>query len=520
MKKLLALGVLCIGTASSALAGGLLTNTNQSVHFLRNPARDASTEIDAVYTNPAGTVLLSDGFHLSLTNQSVSQTRTITSTFAPFAGFGGSATKEYKGTAEAPVVPSFQWAYKEGKWAVSGSFAITGGGGKATFANGLPSFEAPISMLPLSLSAKGVATSKYSLDGYMEGKQFIYGAQLNGSYKITDYLSAAIGVRLNFVESGYKGHLKTIMINPTHPALNPTGGMMLANTFFTNAAASSQAASNSLGTIVGAGLGSKTISELATMNVITATQKAQLLAGLGGQDLTASAAQTAYNQSVAVNTASAAATKDKNVDATQSGMGITPIIGLNYNHAGLNIGLKYEFKTKLDVKNKTTIDDLNKYPDGATTPNDIPALLTVGAEYKVIPSLKLSAGYHHFFDSDAKMANDKQQYINGGVNEILFGAEYDVTDKLLISAGGQTTTTGVTDSYQSDLSFSLSSYSVGFGAAYKIMPKLKLNVAYFFTNYDKWTKTVTTGYNGTPLGGTDEFMRTNRVIGVGLDWSF
>ena len=33
-------------------AGGLLTNTNQNVSFLRNPARDAAIGIDGVYSNP------------------------------------------------------------------------------------------------------------------------------------------------------------------------------------------------------------------------------------------------------------------------------------------------------------------------------------------------------------------------------------------------------------------------------------------------------------------------------------
>ncbi|MDD2799591.1 MAG: aromatic hydrocarbon degradation protein [Bacteroidales bacterium] len=519
MKNTIALGLLLVSSVTTAFAGGLLTNTNQSVHFLRNPARDASTEVDAAYTNPAGTTFLEDGFHISLTNQSVIQTRTITSTFAPFAGNGGSATKEFLGKATAPVVPGFQWVYKEGKWALSGGFAITGGGGKATFANGLPSFETGIAMIPLSLTAKGIPTTKYSVDGYMEGQQFIYGAQINGSYKFNDYLSAAVGVRVNVVSSAYKGHLNNIMINPTHPTLNPTGAMMSAPTFFTNAAASAQGASTSLGAIIGAGLGSKTLSELATMNVITASQKAQLMGGIGGQDLTASAAQAAYNQLVAVNTANAAGTQNKSIDYTQSGTGITPIVGLNYNYAGLNIGVKYEFNTKLDVKNKTTKDDTGNYPDGATIPNDIPALFTVGAEYKVMPALKVSGGYHHFFDSDAKMANDKQTKINGGINEILFGVEYDLTEQIMVSAGGQTTNTGATDAYQSDMSYSLSSYSLGFGAAYKITPTLKLNLAYFFTNYDKWTK-ASTSYNGTPVAGTDEYMRTNKVFGIGLDWSF
>jgi hypothetical protein len=519
MKKLMVVGILCASAATTAFAGGLLTNTNQSVHFLRDPARDASTEIDAAYTNPAGTTQLSDGFHLSLTNQSVFQTRTITSTFAPFAGYGGSATKDFKGTASAPIVPSFQFVYKKDKYAISGGFAITGGGGKATFNQGLGSFEAPISMIPLGLSAKGIPTTQYSVDGYMEGKSFIYGAQLNGSYKINDRLSAALGIRLNIINNGYVGHLRNIMINPTHPSINPTGALMSANTFFTAAAAGAQSASNSLGAIIGGGLGGKTISELATMNVITATQKAQLLGGLGGQDLTATNAQAAYNQLVTVNTANAANTKDKELDCTQSGWGVTPVIGLNYNYDGLNIGVKYEFNTSLNIENKTTIDDTGKFADGVNTPSDIPALLTIGVEYKVNPGLKVSGGFHHFFDSNAKMANDKQQYINGGISEYLLGAEYDINQTLLVSAGGQVTRSGVTDNYQTDMSYSLNSYSIGLGGAVKLTPNLRLNIAYFFTNYDKWTKN-TTNYNETTLAGTDVFNRTNKVFGIGVDWKF
>ena len=81
MKKLLTL-ITVFTMGVSAFAGGLLTNTNQSVHFLRNPAQDASTDIDAAYSNPAGLIYLTDGFHFSLTNQSAFQTRTVTSTFA------------------------------------------------------------------------------------------------------------------------------------------------------------------------------------------------------------------------------------------------------------------------------------------------------------------------------------------------------------------------------------------------------------------------------------------------------
>ncbi|MDR0799031.1 MAG: aromatic hydrocarbon degradation protein, partial [Dysgonamonadaceae bacterium] len=132
-KKLILAGITCF-CVSELFAGGLLTNTNQSVHFLRNPARDASIEIDAAYTNPAGLALLStDGFHFSFNNQSAFQIRTITSTFAPFAGFGESTTKVFEGEAAAPIIPSLMAAYKKGNWVLSGNMAVSGGGGKATF---------------------------------------------------------------------------------------------------------------------------------------------------------------------------------------------------------------------------------------------------------------------------------------------------------------------------------------------------------------------------------------------------
>ena len=237
MKKLLFFSLLAL-TGTSVFAGGLLTNTNQSVHFLRNPALDATTGIDGVYANPAGLIFLSDGIHLSFSNQSAYQTRTITSEFAPFAAFNnGNATKEFMGEASAALIPSFQLAYKKDRYVISTAFAVTGGGGKAVFNKGLPSFEAPVSMIPLSLTKNGVNTTAYSVDQYMEGRQYIFGVQLNGSYKINDALSAALGLRLNIVNNGYKGHLKNIQINPNQPAFGASyngSSMVSAPKFFTD----------------------------------------------------------------------------------------------------------------------------------------------------------------------------------------------------------------------------------------------------------------------------------------------
>ena len=65
------------------------------------------------------------------------------------------------------------------------------------------------------------------------------------------------------------------------------------------------------------------------------------------------------------------------------------------------------------------------------------------------------------------MANDKQKALKHGTHEILIGAEWDIAKQLTISGGYQRTDYGLADDFQSDISFSCDSYSLGFGAAIK-----------------------------------------------------
>ena len=55
-----------------------------------------------------------------------------------------------------------------------------------------------------------------------------------------------------------------------------------------------------------------------------------------------------------------------------------------------------------------------------------------------------------------------------------------------------------------------------------VTKKLRVNIAYFFTNYSKWTKEVSANenYYGTGAAGTDVYDRTNKVFGIGVDYSF
>ena len=472
MKKSL-FSIAMIFATLSVFGGGLLTNTNQNVHFLRNPARGASTEIDAVYSNPAGLSFLKhDGLTLSLNNQSAFQTRTITTTFAPFAMNGGSDTKEYEGTTTAPFIPSLQAAYKWKDFVFSGSFAIVGGGGTLKYDKGLPSFETQVAMLPIMangmLQEMGMPptfnVSKYSLDQYLEGSSITYGIQWGASCKINDFFSAFVGGRVSIVENGYKGHLKNIQINPNIPIppMNLSGENMIPATDFVNGLAASGAITQ---------------------------EKADELLGL---------------------------VSDKEIDCKQSGFGVAPILGFNINYEKLNIGVKYEFNTRITLENKTKKDNTGLFPDKGKSEYDIPALATLGVSYKFFADkLIASAGFHLFFDKDAEMTNGRQKELKSNSYEVLAGLEYKICDKFLVSAGGQISRYGFADNYQSDMNFGCNSASVGLGGAYNITEKLTLNLAYLLTVYDEYTKN-----NPYGPGSKESYNRTNNAFGIGLDYRF
>ncbi|MDR0872279.1 MAG: outer membrane beta-barrel protein [Prevotellaceae bacterium] len=523
MKKVLlsiAAGALC----ATAFAGGLLTNTNQNVHFLRNPARDASTEIDAVYSNPAGLSFLeNDGLTLSLNNQSAFQTRTVSTTFAPFAMNGGSATKEYEGKAKAWFIPSLQAAYKLDKWVFSGSFAVVGGGGTLKYDNGLPSFEAlVVSQIaePLTqLSQASGVPAGYSLDMNLEGSSITYGVQLGVNYKINDIFSAFVGGRISIVKNGYDGYLRNVQI---------TNATALKN-YFTNAAAQAQAAADKFAPYVGT-YGSFPLSAAVGANLISAEEFTQLAAGLGMSEaeagaLTVAQAQSAFTSAAAqAGGAAAGVTQLENgvsninmeIETKQSGWGIAPILGVDVNYEKLNIGLKYEFKTNITLENDTKKDNTGMFLDKGKTPYDIPALLTAGLSYKFLEDkLIASVGYHLFFDKDADMQNDKQTKLDVNSYEATAGLEYRINKMFLVSAGGQISRYGLTDGFQSDMSFNCNSYSVGLGGEINITEKLSVNLAYLFTKYADYTQN-----NPYGAGSKNVFARTNNSFGIGLDYKF
>ena len=208
MRKISLIGLVMLIVSIPTFAGDYLTNTNQHATYLRMVARGASIDVDGVYYNPAGLAFLpKDGVQLSLTVQSAFQKRMIDATSSLWTMDGKNSTRNYEGKASAPVIPSFHGVWKTGKWAVSGAFSITGGGGKASFDRGLPMFDAGAIGMVTKESMGLLKPSMYNINSAMEGRQYIFGAQLGLSRKINDHIAVYVGARMNYFTGGYKGFL-------------------------------------------------------------------------------------------------------------------------------------------------------------------------------------------------------------------------------------------------------------------------------------------------------------------------
>ena len=555
IKRLFMAAVIAIAATDVATAGGLLTNTNQNIAFLRNPARDAAIGIDGVYSNPAGVAFMPEGWYASLNLQNVHQTRTIESTYSGFAlntKHLGQSTKEFKGEADVVALPSIQVAKNWKKWSFQFNFAITGGGGKCSFDNGLGSVESLVTLVPGVFNALGATLNgaaganvfptdnTYSINTFMRGRQYYYGYTLGAAYRINDNWSVYGGLRLLYGTSNYYGYVKNIQ-------LNTMGSLMFG-------AANAENLSKWV-------TDNNALVKQALGNIITNHELLE-----GAMPLLVGGIDKMLDEGIQLN-------------CDQDGYGIAPIIGVDYKlDDKFNFAAKYEFKTRMRLENRATnselvkyIPQLSRFADGVVDADDSPALLTVGAQYSVLPNVRLNAGWHHYFDKDGHQHDDMQSKLGGDTNEYLFGAEWDAHKNVTVSAGVQRTQYDFTDDYMDDISFNASSTSIGFGAKIKVAKNLDVNVAYFHTFYDTYERhqkdynnvgatikglagglqqTLQQGLqteagqaianvsglnvqqlqgamNGmmqqmqnVDFSGSDKFTRTNRVIGVGVDWTF
>ena len=513
MKKFLLIGAAALMVSNSTFAGGILTNTNQNATFLRNPARNAVIAIDGVYSNPAGIAFLPQGFHLSVSWQAAFQKRQIDANGQLFQLNGGKTDKFFEGVTNAPVIPSFQAAYViNDKWSVSAQFAVGGGGGACEFDEGLPMFEELVGG-----QLVGAQATSYGLKQNLTGKQYFFGLQVGATYKLTDNFSVFGGARGVLANSNYTGAISNITANG-----------MAAGTYLNGLLTQIEAGLGQIGAgldQIGVGLQqiNNGLAQLEPMKDVAGYQEQyvalqQQQAALQQQQAALQQQQGELQQKQgALKQGAALLGSDFNLDCDQSGFGITPIIGVDWKLGKLNLAAKYEFRTKIELENDSKNTSANvtalmpAYAHGAKVRSDIPALLAFGAQYDITDAVRVMAGGVYYWDKDAMGTPIKE---GDNTWEANFGIEWDVTDKILLSCGGQRTQFGFDDADMADTNFFTGCSSIAIGGAYKFSEKMKLNVGYMHSFYDDH-KVV-----NTESGITRNYTRKNDAVGVSLDIRF
>jgi long-subunit fatty acid transport protein len=464
---------------------------------------------------------LGNGFFVSLNNQTISQTKTVTNDFSFFG-----QPKEFIGDVSAPLYPGIYAAFNAGDFSVSAGFNPIGGGGGAKYKTGLPSFEMPISAIPASLTGAGINTSGYSADILFEGSSIYFGFQLNVAYKLNDQLSVGAGLRMVSAKNTYAGSIENIKINPNQPAFDPkyNGTPNSATDFFEDGRRMYANASK--------GFSDLELPDVTPLSALPATAQGQLKALLGLSDaqiagMNLGQAITGLNGVAADMAENSAKTKNTYADVEEKGTGFTPILSVNYSPSDMfNFSLRYEFKTNLKLK--TTVKD-NKgagiFKDAEEIVADMPALLALGAEVKPIEKLAIAATFNMFFDknvdySGRNTSGDKM--IDKNYMEYGLGVEYSFTEKFRASVGWLGTNTGILPAYQNDQRFSSNSNSFGLGVGYRITPLIDINLGGQYSLNAKYDKV----YPGQllqspgPQSYTETYSKKTMIFAIGLDFYF
>ena len=552
MKKLKLVSLaIAMASAAPTFAGGLLTNTNQHVAFNRMMSREASIGIDGVYYNPAGVVFMGEGHHLAINWQLAYQTRSIENDYALFKNNVNNpiTPRTFKGKAFAPVIPSFQYAYNKGRWSLQASFALTGGGGKCTFDNGLGSFEKIVAetamaacglartvdnvlgntliqqgMLPAGQNMEMFTsdqafgkTGKYSYNSYMHGRQYYYGLSVGAAYKFSDNFSAFAGVRGVYASTNYYGYVENIKVGnmPLYKVLDPNKENAA------NIELSCDQSGIGFTPIIGVDFKTgkwnfsakyefKTRIRLKNKSVNQAPSISALPDNLSRQ-MVGTLTEVFTKKGMTPENALATATNT------------TKAVLTNGDVVKTMAGLKTEFDTKLE-------EAIGEYEDGKKIAGDIPAYLALGIGYSPVNTVRVNVGFHWFDDKHATSYNNRQEKLKRGTLEYNAGVEVDINKKITLSTGWQNTNYGLPDEnldtpaskrYMDDKSFVVSSNSVAFGGVYHINKKMDLNVAYFHTFYqhkktsEKVQLTAQKSFNYN-----SDYTRNNNVFAVGLDINF
>jgi len=169
------------------------------------------------------------------------------------------------------------------------------------------------------------------------------------------------------------------------------------------------------------------------------------------------------------------------LDYEETDHGWGAILGLNLSPAkDLNIGLRYETKTSLNLETEVNRDDLGFLTDGAKRKRDLPALIGLGISYGITPSFRVEADLTYYLNRNADWDDialspfsDESEKKNG--YDLGIALEYAFNPATKVSMGYMFTDTGLDPDNMCVEAPELNAHTIAGGMAWEIIPDLDIN---------------------------------------------
>lgn len=482
-----------------AQQANLFTIPNQSAQYIRMPSRATMVDVDAVFFNPANLPDLGNGFQISISNQVLSQTSSITSDYQLF----NEHPKSYQGKVKSFIFPSVFVNWNINKTSFHGAFLIVGGAGGVDYAN-LPVSDRGIADVPYAVTnspflatpsiaaydeANGTTYSNiadYRFDFSNKGLGFSPGYQLGLSHKLNKYFSFGMDFRYMQETFSSEGEITNIQILPNtdDPSINNwvSPGDYLR--------------------LVGSNTGESGYDTFGgTYDILGA---------------------------------------DRFINIRQKGSGVTFIPSVLIKPTKkLFIALKYEHRTKVVLKtlvrdgkdggvqfNPTTGNREPIFVDGEKIRSDMPGFLSWGMGYQVFDKWRVNVGGRYMFFNGVDF-NGREVYLDKSYYELEFATEYQVAKKFLISAGYTYNKASVNKDYHNDVDFWIPGHTVGFGGRIDFTKSLGFDFGAMITRNVSQSFTYSNHQysDGVMIAGrpdnydnsyTMDFKKNSFIIGLGL----
>ena len=451
MKKLLFL----IGILSSGLYGASIDHIQTySPDYLSNQAQTGMIDEVSPYYNPAGLSRLDKGKYVHLGLQ--------------FAN--GHEKMSYKGKEHkahlTQLIPNVSLTSVDDNGAYFFTFGGLAGGGKLEYdgVSGIDVLSDLAQFQPLGVYDKGST---------LTGKNLYEQATLGRAFTINDQLSVSVAGRIVHGSRNLSGTLNI--------GTNPSTAYKQAKV------------------------------QQVTQEVSKAVDAATQGSGLSAAQIAAIKQQKTTQALTLLQTKMNALQQNGlsgDMDSKREAWGYGFQIGVNYKvNDKLNLAARYDSRIKMNFKAKGSENQLQTadiigsniglstfYPQYAINSKirrDLPAILSVGASYKVTDNYLVSTSANYYFNRHAKMDRvttfggheHGRDYKNGW--EIALGNEYKLNDKFTLIGSVNYARTGAKNSSFNDTEYALNSVTLGAGLRYKYDDTLSItgSVAHFI--YDK-----------------------------------